>query len=192
MSTALQHGGGYGWLGVLWIVVAALVALGCVLWYRSRNDRPNPHIAHEYHFPGFGVVKVTPIHTDTQGAGHDVTTETAERRAYGLFEAYTRTWLQCTRVYGWGRQHWPIESVMVVNGLVHKDHPHVVWNAPIPRVWVRLQDGMREWFAREVHNVFRYHIHGMKHIYKTIDDRDLMRAHEIAEWIRVEYGGPDE
>ena len=189
---AMQHGGGDGWLGALWIVAGCVVALGLVLWYRSRTERPNRQKAFSYLFEGCGSVTITPTTTDTQGVEHIVSVKTAERRAYQLFDAYNRTWRECTRVYGWGRQHWPIESVAVVDGVVHQAHPHVMWNAPIPRLWLRLQDGMIRWFSLEVHNVFRYHLHGMKHIYRTVNDSDLMRAHEVVEWIENEYGGADE
>lgn len=186
----MMHNGGNGWGGVWWMILGALVLVGLAVWFsRRRSSKLGPR-PYTYIFEGMGLISVTPIHTDTQGVEHDVTKETADKRAYGLEHVYRRTWRECTRVYGWGRQHWPIEKIGIMDGIVHKDHPHVLWNAPVPTIMVRLQDGMRSWFAREIHNVFRYTIHGMKHIYKTIDDRDLMRAQEITFWIEREFGGP--
>ena len=187
-----MHGGGGGWSCVPWLVlVAALALVGLFFWYRSRS-RGGSEGAFTYLFDGMGSVHITRTHTDTQGVEHPVAKETADRAAHRFFEVYERTWRECTKVYGWGRQHWPIETVAVVDGIVHKAHPHVMWNAPLPRVWVRLQVGMLRWFALEVHNIFRYHLHGMNHIYKTIDSRDKMRAQEMVAWIERRYGGTDE
>jgi len=188
----MQHGGGNGWAGVPILVLVAIGLVGLVLWYRKLHESGGRVKPFSYIFGGMGRVAVTETLTDTQGVPHPVSKETADRAAYRLFEAYERTWRECTKIYGWGRACWPIETVAVVDGIVHKNHPHVMWNAPLPRLWVRFQVGMVEWFAHEVHNVFRYHLHGMRHIYKTKDARDKMNAQEIQEWISREFGGFDE
>ncbi len=46
---------------------------------------------------------------------------------------------------------------------------------------------MYYWFVREVHNVFRYRVHGIKWIYRTKDADDIAAATVVEKWISHNY-----
>ena len=109
--------------------------------------------------------------------------EEAQRVAEDLRDTYTRTWAALDRIYGHTARPLPVHTIGCTMGVVRVDHLHVMWLVGSGKIYLRVQDGMYRWFALELHNVYRYLLHGMGGIYETQGDEDRSRATMAHQWI---------
>lgn len=172
------------WLGLAF----GLLILGFICYGWSKRNQKKGKGPWQFIFQGFGIVSVAREIPRFDGRpAKQVTEATARVVANQLVTTYRETWAECRRIYKHGKLNWPVERVAVVGGMVEPDHPEVVWPAPVPMIKIRLQDDMNFWFAGEIHNVFRYTLYGINHIYKPVNQNDEASMKLVKEWIRLRY-----
>jgi hypothetical protein len=107
----------------------------------------------------------------------------AEAIAGNLQTAYNAVWSEMSTIYGVKSKPAGIATIGTSLFDVDPDHPHVLWLAPGDKIYLRIQPTMYYWFMWELHNLFRYQLHGMKWIYKTKDDVDEAHRASVGSWI---------
>ena len=72
---------------------------------------------------------------------------------------------------------------------VDPEHRHVMWPMPRDKAFLRLQVGMSFHLAGEIHNMYRYCLHGPQWVGdgRTKDADDLARAMAVQAWIEETY-----
>jgi len=175
------------WLGLLICVVLILGWL--FLLYRQRKDKAEHVSKHWPSIPilGFGGVNVPKEQLD----GTPIPFGAAQTIAHLLAATQTTVWETCIDVYGVtydtnegfqnGAMGWCVDEVGITNDLkaMAHDHPFVEWTMPHGGIKLLFQDNMEYWYAHEVHNVFRYVLHGPEFIYRFVDDDDREKAKEV-------------
>jgi hypothetical protein len=152
-----------------WILTGLLVAAAAFAFrYQRRKRTTTPRSHHVILLDDFPAVHL-PIEMDR---------EAAEMAAKDLYWAYLKAWGICKEIYGNDPGPPGIANIGCHSDSLGGKHPHVLWLAPTDRIHIRVQPGWLYWFAAELHNVFRYQLHGIKHIYETVDDADRTMALE--------------
>ena len=113
--------------------------------------------------------------------------EEAREVVVGFKRVYRKVWSEFSLIYGVETRAAPIDTIGMSLDPVHPDHEDVVWFAPTSKMRLRFQDSMHYHFAGELHNMFRYNLYGIKHIYKTKDDADLAIATSVKSWIKKRF-----
>ena len=168
-----------GWIG--WFAAGVIVAAFVLLFIRQRRKKAADTRSHHIVLiDGFPVVHV-PV---------AVSRETAEVIGETLREVYRDAWAALDAIYDAEEESgpMPIATIGMSVSPVEDGHPHVMWIAPRDKIFLRLEEKYGYWFARELHNIFRYLMHGIEHIYRTTGPEDQLRAHEATEWIEGTYG----
>ena len=165
------------------IAGVAILVFGWLLYrmeQKKRNDKPSHHIISD--IPGFPVIHVPAALSRAE----------AETLSNTLAVVYERLWVALDVIYGVYAKPMPIAVIGCTLDDVDPDHKHVRWMAPTDRIYLKIEDDTPFWFAMECHNVFRYVIHGMKGIYRIMDDDDAIHARKAGRWIEDNIGRKDE
>ena len=164
-----------GWIALAVIVVAFTLAL-----VKQRMKKANKAPSHY-------VVLVDGFPTTHVPREAVPTMQEARAVVVMLKEAYRASWAVLEGIYDKPMREAPIDTIGMSLGPVHKDHPEVVWFAPTSKMRLRFQPSMYYHFAGELHNMFRFNLHGIEYIYKMKNTADRMRAMEARAWIRENY-----
>lgn len=109
--------------------------------------------------------------------------EAGNEIANDISDSMTDCWLKMEEIYG-SRVGSRIGEVVVTDEPIKEDHPYVVWHIASRRIWLLNQDDMIKWFMLELHNVFRYRLHGTYGaIYNPVSDEDRMNALTVQDYI---------
>lgn len=195
------------WMG--WIALGVVFTVITFVWYRFRKKKANKVRSHWWiPVDGFANVSVPVerylnadiyVKNEEELVPIPVSKEEAEDIAYELFDVQLSVWVACIaayKEYSKGEEYfsprkhtWIVSKVGLSKREMPKGHPYVAWGAPhgIIKLLLLDKEKMYYWFARECHNVFRYVLYGMAHIYKTIDDEDFAITQEIEKWISETY-----
>jgi hypothetical protein len=164
-----------GWLG--WVAIAAIAIVFGWLFYRQRRakatDTRSHHICQRDGYPDVHV----PQPIDRDGA---------EKIAHLLRNVIDNAWKEFTSIYYYAPLL-PLVTIGMSRSEVHPDHPHVLWIMPRDKLFLRLQVGMAYYLAGELHNVFRYLLHGPNGIYSPRSDQDEVRMMRVQDWIEATY-----
>lgn len=181
------------WLGLL--ICAVLIIGWLFLLYRQRKAKKDHVSKHHPSIPilGFGGVNVPKEEPD----GTPISFLDAQVIATMLHDAQVLVWETCIKEYGvtrstneafqQGAKGWCVDEVGITNDpmAMSPKHPMVEWAAPHGGIKLLHQKAMYYWYAHEVHNVFRYVLHGMDHIYDTVDAEDK----RIADYVQAKIEG---
>jgi hypothetical protein len=187
-----------GWIG--WIALAVIIIGSAYMWYRFRKDknRKSEFTHWTVRIQGFGEIYVPKLRLwDKQDMPEhpeqwpkSITQDGANVMACKLVDVWTELWLEMIKIYKHSpKGGWPVAYLKIENMVeeMPKAHKHVYWNAPHGSMGLLLADDMVYWFARECHNVFRCMMHGINHIYDTMDRDDLDKATQVEKWIADNY-----
>lgn len=164
------------WLG--WAVAAVIILTNVYLFYRQRKKKYNdPRTMWMHGIDGFASVWIP----------NDVEKPAGEKIAARLENVRDVIWKQCLRNYG-EQARWTIAQINVADAEPHKDHKHVMLIPAAHKIYLRLQEGMYYWFARECHNVYRWQLHGFNFIYEPKDDADKSALILTQDWIEGKWG----
>lgn len=182
-----------------WVLTALIFVGFGYMWYRMRRAKATKVSKHwpPIGVDGFGYVNV-PKKTFE---GAEISIDEARLVANHLYEVQLAVWQLCIDEYGvthetneafqQNARGWCVDEVGITNDpeVMDEHHPYIEWNAPHGGIELLLQQHMYYWFAHEVHNVFRYVLHGMKHIYQPVDDEDGETFNFVWSEISSRYGG---
>ena len=164
------------WLG--WLAAAVIILGTAYLFYRQRKKKESDTRSHHIVLlDGFPIVHI-PI---------SLSRERAEKIAANLQNVYTRLWASIAKSYCLTPAPMPIATIGSSLFEVDPEHPHVLWIAPRDKVFLRVQPTMYYWFARELHNIFRYRTFGMQWIYVARDEADDNNIIDIEQWIKENF-----
>ena len=119
-----------------------------------------------------------------------ISKEDGEKIGLKLENVRNVVWKQCRRNYK-AESRWTIAQVNVANAEPHKDHTEVMLIPAAHKIYLRLQERMYYWFARECHNAYRWQLHGFNHIYEPVDDDDKAALILTQGWIENKWGNKD-
>ena len=164
-------------------IIALLIGVFVYLLYRQRKKQANDTRSHHIVLlDGFPVVHI-PI---------SLPRDDAEAIAGNLQAAYNAAWKEMGVIYGVEPRPAPIAVIGTSLFAVDPEHPHVLWPAPRDKMFLKVQVGMYYWFVRELHNIFRYQLYGMQHIYRSINETDAALIKDVELWIDRTYRRNDE
>ena len=165
-----------GWLG--WLALGVLVAAFAWAFIAQRRRKANQVGSHHIVLlKGFPIVHV-PVFIDREGA---------EEITGMLQDAYVTAWPTFIDIYKRDPGPMPIDTIGMAMTSVASGHPHVVWFMPTGKMRLRVQDSMYHYFVGELHNMFRYRLHGTSWIYKTKSKADKKFAAKAERWIESHY-----
>jgi hypothetical protein len=141
---------------------------------RKANQERSHHIVLLDRFP---VVHV-PVEIDREGA---------EEIANMLQSVYTAAWNAFADIYKKHPGPMPIDTIGMAMSPAASGHPHVVWFMPTGKMRLRVQDPMYHYFVGELHNMFRYRLHGTQWIYKGKSKADKKFIAKAQRWIDSHY-----
>jgi len=192
-----------GWIG--WVATGVIFVVVAYVWYRFRK-RKNSHVSKIWPsitILGFGGVSIPKFYPMLPGQPTEepepLSYEVAQLEARILYDVKNAVWEKCIEQYGvtyntneafqQNAQGWCVDDIGVTSNpdAMPEGHPFVAWGMPHGGIKLLFQFDMYFWFAHEVHNVFRYVLHGPLHIYDTVDAGDLMDARVVQEWINEEW-----
>ena len=160
-------------------IIAFLLGAFAYLVYRQRKKKASDTRSHHtVLLDGFPIVHI-PI---------SLSREKAEEIATKLQYSYIKTWATIAKAYKLTPDPMPIATIGTSLFEVDPEHPHVKWILPGDKVFLRVQPQMYYWFARELHNIFRYQLHGQKWIYETKDEKDQASKVSVEKWIESRWG----
>jgi hypothetical protein len=187
----MQHGGGHGWMsgGMLIMVLAAIVLVGLVVWYRRRKGGADEH--------SWKILRraFAPL---IAYDSNQMSSERARSLAKDLWQLHVRVWNQCNKTYGHGaadaikerqRVHIdefkrkfedlePVLSRVVLNANLTEDgKPKVIkLYRRAGHIHMRPTGTERMYllFALEVHQLYRAWAFGMDKYGKPKDDPDAV------------------
>jgi len=166
-----------GWVGFV-------LAIGFFGWLlrKMKKDQENPAPSKYQRIPIYGFATVfIPI-----GFPED----SAENIAGLLATIKDMVWDKCQEIYKITPEHpWPVHEILLtkVPEKMPAAHPHVYWNIQVGKIHLLFDKQTSHWFAREVHNVFRYLNFGIAHIYEPVDGVDQDNAQAVNEWIVTRF-----
>ena len=171
------HPGWIGWLGAALVVVAFTLA-----FIKQRKKKAaDKLLPRPYRVPvdGFADVLIS---------RHGIKKNEAQMIAHGLHQTRNEVWAKCKQVYGVTPKTTWIDKVMVTRNpdLMPKDHKHGYFDFGGRFILALYWDGVYEFFAHEIHNVFRAVQFGPGHIREPMDDADRLLAQEMYDWIEGE------
>ena len=155
------------------IIALILGGLAYLIYRQRKKKAADTRSHHTVLIDGFPIVHI-PI---------SLSREKAEQIANKLRYTYVKAWAQMTKIYKADPGAMPIATIGSSLFEVDSKHPHVMWIMPRDKVFLRVQPSMYHWFAGELHNMFRYLMHGTQWIYKTKDDDDAAGAKAVEAWI---------
>ena len=166
-----------------WIALALILTAFTLAFVKQRMNKAEEKLNPSHYVTLVDRFPVTHVPREAVAS-----MEEAREAVVGLKEAYRATWHVMSEEYGVvDPREAPIDTIGMSLGPVHEDHPEVVWFAPSSKMRLRFQPTMRYHFAGELHNMFRFNLHGIKHIYKTKNAADKARALKVQAWIKGEY-----
>ena len=170
------------WLG--WIALALILTAFTLAFVKQRMNKTEEKLN-----PSHYVVNTVDDFPTTHVPREAVASfADAEAAVVALDKVYDYAWAMFGEFYSAPfERSAPIDTIGMSLGPVHPDHKDVVWFAPSSKMRLRFQPTMRFHFAGELHNMFRFNLHGIKHIYKTKDAADKARALKVQAWIKGEY-----
>ena len=165
-----------------WLVLALIAAVFAVVFVKQRAKKANKTSNHYIVLvDGFPIT-----HVPTDGVS---SRKEARASVVKLKEVYKTAWHIMSEDYGVvDPREAPIESIGMSTAPVHPEHNEVVWFAPTSKMRLRFQPSMYYHFAGELHNMFRFNMHGVKWIHIPKDEDDAARAAEVQRWIEENYG----
>jgi len=92
----------------------------------------------------------------------------------------------CELKYG-NTARWIVPKVALIYGEPSKKHPNVKWSRSGDRITLKIQPKMFWHFAGEVHNVFRFGLHGPGADRMTYGHDDTAAAVAVQTWIAERY-----
>jgi hypothetical protein len=160
------------WIGY---IVAGLAILGFIVAFvvQRRKKATDTRSHHTVLLDGFPIVHI-PI---------SLSREEAERISKKLRYTYVKTWAQMIKIYGEDVGEMPIATIGSSLFEIDPEHRHIKWPMPRDKVFLRVQPSMYYWFAGELHNMFRYLLHGTQWVYNTKDSTDKKFANKAYRWI---------
>ena len=178
----------YDWIGFL---AAAVIILGTIYFFYHRLTAPDEPGSHhicqrdgypDIHVPRGGEDSGKPI----------ITRDGAEEVAAMLRNVITDIWAKCNATYAGNvsyRKRFPVVFIGMGFNPISAAHPHVEWPMPRDKMRLRLQVGMHFHLAGEIHNMYRYCLHGPQWVAdgRTKDADDLARAMAVQAWIKDTY-----
>ncbi len=172
-----------GWLAV----AAACAGFAYLLYCRlTSDDEGSHHICQLDGYPDIHVPK-----GEAEGLADFINRDAADEVASMLWGVIRTVWQGCNGAYA-VRVSWlrfPIVHIGMGFNPISKDHPHVEWPMPRDKMRLRLQVGMSFHLAGEIHNAYRYCLHGPQHVTKPKNDDDARRAIKVQSWIEDTYTG---
>jgi len=164
-----------------WILSGVIAIAFFVLLFKQQRDKRNntPHLW-DQDIDGFGSLWLPTT----------VSEEDGEKIAAKLANVRDVIWKQCKRNYGVDVR-WTVVQTSVAPAEPHKDHKHVMFIPGAHKIYLRLQERMYYWFARECHNAYRWQLHGFNHIYEPVDDDDKAALILTQGWIENKWGNKD-
>ena len=177
----------YDWIGFL---AAAVIILGTIYFFYHRLTAPDePGSHHICQLDGFPDIHVP---RGGEDSGSPIITRTgAEELAEMLRAVIRKTWARCNATYVAfvPRTRFPVVLIGMTFNEVDPEHRHVMWPMPRDKAFLRLQVGMAYHLAGEIHNMYRYCLHGPQWVAdgRTKDADDLARAIAVQAWITETY-----
>ena len=164
------------WIG--WLATAAIfIGFGWMFYRQRRKKATDERNHHIILLDGFPIVHIPVSRTRSD----------AESLAQALQGAYKLSWAQMGTLYGVDYRPAGIDVIGVSDGIVREDHKHVMWLVGRGKVFLSLQPTMVYWFVRELHNIFRYQLYGINHIYKPVGKQDSRTIASVESWIDKTY-----
>lgn len=157
-----------------WLITAVTIALMFYLLYRMHRRKAAEQRSHHVITP----VQFPPVHVPLA-----VGLEDARNIAETLSATYREAWAAFDAIYQASGQQFPVSTVGCTMGECHSEHPHVYWSRGSSKIVLRIQSTMYYWFARELHNVYRYTLRGVDGIYNTFSSDDRANALAAEQWI---------
>ena len=156
------------------LLVAAIIGIFAYMLYAQRQKKKNDVRSHHIILlDGFPAVHI-PI---------SLSRDDAEAIAGNLQAAYNAVWKEMGVIYGVKSR--PAGIAVIGTSLFDVDpaHPNIMWIAPRDKIFIKVQPTMYYWFMLELHNIFRYQLHGIKWIYNTKDSLDEEHCASVWRWI---------
>jgi len=147
---------------VIWVVLAVAAVAALLYWF--HNHKKGEPVSYYVTTPSLWV---------SIPAG--VPREQGEKIATTLDDTRRAAWARFEHIYQETPRSTYVSTVNVVHGTVHKDHPYVMWYAGGDRIRISLRNDMMRWWLLELHNVYRYGLHGYDGIYLSENATDKER-----------------
>lgn len=160
---------------ILLAVVGAGILYLVWSWWHNTRDHEGNHWT--ILLDGFPIVHIPSAHPRDK----------AWNIASLLKLTYTLVWDRLLSAYSGGPESAAIAVIGCSDGVVDESHPNILWPAPRDKIFMKVQPTMYYWFARELHNVFRYQIYGIRNIYKPVNDQDAKTIADVEAWIDETY-----
>jgi hypothetical protein len=162
------------WLGWLWLAFMLAAVAATWVWHTRRKARTSE----ESNLERFSIDGFADCHYPTGVAGVVMLLRLAMIR--------DEVMAHCEDTY-YSQQDWIVPKVALIFGEPSEKHPNVEWSRAGDRIVLRIQDGMYWHFAGEVHNVFRYGMHGVGSSDHTYGDADRKAAFAVRTWVKAMY-----